>query len=518
MEGPRTVFGRIIADGVEYGNDGNDGNDHYHRVRHAHAVSMLSSDVISGIMITATIMITFLALLSLVEHFRFHWRPPRLVRRQLLQKQQQQAENEHRQQLEQLQQNLRQEKQQRQVIDDEFSRSLRNVGFEYNEKTVHGFDVTSGDGNTDETATETETEDKVHNNVNQLIGTYNSNDNNDNNDETIAATTNQNIMKRKSIGIMDEGTTIFSDEIANYNNNNNNNNNSHYNEYDKEEDEDQNDAIESSHRALFTSSRLQSSLYSIDDDDDDDLFNSMNEMKMDDDYDNNGHNDDHVHTNEHEQNDNLKSDFEYMHCLVAKELDNGVVYTGKAISFDDEGEEELWTIRYDNHNNYDCDNDNDEMTGIMSRSELLSAMGLYRNMYDHKAMDDENDRQDEQQGHTPLVQVGIEYNNKREQVGDEEDDEVNNKNDTDAQFEEMMRLQEEADFEDDDDDDDDDDDGINIGNGNDFLFNRDNADGNNPNPLLEPALANPDLMVRLNKSFRDWQWSLSVYSLCLLSL
>lgn len=237
----------------------------------------ISSDIICGMMITATNIISFLSLLSLAEHFRFNWQPRRQRQRdemeemmeerlqeheqqQLeLQQQQQQQQQLELQQQQQIHQQLQQQQQQanetlRQYIEDKIERQIEQRQKEEDERKQNGIigdeiidllknaDVNSdldyehlkgfltsedeevnsdcgggsgsGSGSNIHDNSDLFMNLKMDNNANNanntsMDNTNNCNEINENHNEDDPNTS----IERKSIGVMDEGQTIFSDDI-----------------------------------------------------------------------------------------------------------------------------------------------------------------------------------------------------------------------------------------------------------------------------------------------------------------
>ena len=175
----------------------------------------LFSDIVSGMMITATIVITFLAMLSLVEHFRFNWQPQRQVQRN-----EEEMRREQQQQQQQQQQQADQQLDDNHIIEDEFPneeimRFLGHVKLELNDmkhELAHKNDNGLGLG----LETSEEEDDFIVNYPNNpsdknrrkrpIIEQPSSNN--------ISEAMKRNSFTRKSIGVMDEGQTIFSDDMA----------------------------------------------------------------------------------------------------------------------------------------------------------------------------------------------------------------------------------------------------------------------------------------------------------------
>ncbi len=435
-------------------------------------LKLLFMDVVSGLEITATIIISALSMLSLVEHFRFHWQPQRLVQ-----------PNNNNNNNQNVQQGPRQRHQQQQqpndlnnnddnneqvidheIIDQELKRMLKNIGFESNDdKAEHGADgMTSGE------------EDDNNQPIRSTMGTSKDNihehDDYHSNNYDIMATKQDDVMndmlisKRKSIGVMDQGQMIFSDDMNDISNSAATSASATTNalhplhpDYRNFEENDNQANHHHSSMASRTSSfysateSITSQLINNDDDDDDSYLHDRDLLQS-----------CGTPIKRHRKRESLQQQL----------FEKGVIENLIDLNNNDRNEE--YDKHYQHGNNDNDSHDDDE-------NDIDTQMQQYR-QYRQQHLDNERNNNLNPQQET------------NEKKGDDMLDDVDA---THAQFERMMRLQEEAEQQQDDDEDDDL-----------FRFNRQNIQGNlnavnnngddNPDlrePLVEPAaIGNQDMV------------------------
>ena len=229
---------------------------------------LIISDIVSGLMITGTIVLSFLSLMSLIEHFRFNWQP----RRQRLQQEAEEREAERRQndvaaaiaefeefrrnqvdnqqdrgQLlrdlhnRQPQQNNRdnnvdhdniqinnkedpekKENGENHIVDEEIFeklKELKNVGFEFNDKAENGF-VTTDDDDESNFSLKIRKKNKLTSSATTGESSLMTLQYFDEIDEELEHQNGGNhdeVKRKKSIGVMDEGQVIISESASVFN-------------------------------------------------------------------------------------------------------------------------------------------------------------------------------------------------------------------------------------------------------------------------------------------------------------